>query len=107
MRGRASRGWSSAAMRSNGGLGAHPDRSIPYLLGRLLDRPPASGTITRVFSGTGAEPVPGPASMTEAGYFDVDPASNNNAFNGTWANYPFFNSGIVIVNSIERGLFVL
>ncbi|WP_327582351.1 choice-of-anchor B family protein [Nonomuraea sp. NBC_00507] len=48
-----------------------------------------------------------PATITEAAFFDVHPANNNATFNGTWANYPFFNSGTVIVNSIERGLFVL
>lgn len=48
-----------------------------------------------------------PSTITEAGFFDVHPANNNATFNGTWANYPFFASGIVIVNSIEQGLFVL
>jgi choice-of-anchor B domain-containing protein len=48
-----------------------------------------------------------PSTMTQAGFFDVHPANNNPTFNGTWANYPFFASGVVIVNSIERGLFVL
>ena len=48
-----------------------------------------------------------PSSITEAAFFDVHPANNNATFNGTWANYPFYASGTVVVNSIERGLFVL
>jgi choice-of-anchor B domain-containing protein len=31
-----------------------------------------------------------PASITEAAFFDVHPANNNAAFNGTWTNYPYF-----------------
>jgi choice-of-anchor B domain-containing protein len=48
-----------------------------------------------------------PSAITEAAFFDVHPANNNATFNGTWANYPFYASGTVVVNSIERGLFVL
>jgi choice-of-anchor B domain-containing protein len=44
---------------------------------------------------------------TEVAYFDVYPQSNNPSFNGSWGNYPFFASGIVIVSHIEDGLFVL
>lgn len=48
-----------------------------------------------------------PSSWTEAGFFDVYPASDSAAFNGTWSNYPYFASGVVIVSSIEDGLFIL
>lgn len=44
--------------------------------------------------------------LTEVGYFDVDPL-NVRGFSGSWSVYPFFPSGTVVVNSIERGLFVL
>lgn len=47
------------------------------------------------------------ATLQEVGYFDVYPADDNPAFNGTWSNYPFFKSGVVIVSGIEQGLFVL
>ncbi|HET9142465.1 choice-of-anchor B family protein [Actinophytocola sp.] len=47
------------------------------------------------------------AQLTEVGFFDIYPAGNNAAFNGTWSNYPYFNSGIVIVNGIEQGLVVV
>jgi choice-of-anchor B domain-containing protein len=47
------------------------------------------------------------ASLTEVAYFDIYPANNNPNFNGTWSNYPYFDSGNVIVSGIEQGLFVL
>lgn len=43
----------------------------------------------------------------EIAYFDTYPSNNNTSFNGTWSNYPFFDSGIVIVSGISEGLFVL
>jgi choice-of-anchor B domain-containing protein len=46
-------------------------------------------------------------SLSEVAYFDIYPSSNSPNFNGTWANYPFFASGNVIVAGIEQGLFVL
>ena len=44
----------------------------------------------------------------EVAYFDTDPASNRVALEyGAWSSYPYFNSGIVVVSSMEQGLFVL
>jgi choice-of-anchor B domain-containing protein len=43
----------------------------------------------------------------EVGYFDVYPADDEPDFNGTWSNFPYFRSGIVVVSGIEQGLFVL
>ena len=40
-------------------------------------------------------------------YFDVYPEDNDSDFNGAWSNYPFFDSGIVMVSGIEQGLYVL
>ncbi|KAJ3086705.1 hypothetical protein HK102_012670 [Quaeritorhiza haematococci] len=51
--------------------------------------------------------VNGNAFFSEVGYFDVRPEDNAVTFKGTWSNYPYFKSGNVIVNSIERGLFVV
>lgn len=45
--------------------------------------------------------------LTEVAYFDVYPANDNADFNGVWSNYPYFDSGIVVVSGIEQGLFVL
>lgn len=47
------------------------------------------------------------ASLSEVAFFDVYPADDSPNFNGTWSNYPFFNSGVVIVSGIEQGLFIL
>jgi len=45
--------------------------------------------------------------LSEVAYFDTHPASDVAEFAGTWSNYPFFESGIVIVSNIEDGLYVL
>ncbi len=49
--------------------------------------------------------------IKEVGYFDCypeDDATNGIAdFTGTWSVYPFFKSGYILLNSIERGIFVL
>ncbi|MEM9666416.1 MAG: choice-of-anchor B family protein [Bacteroidota bacterium] len=56
----------------------------------------------RVFDITDrANPVP-------VGHFDTAPAgSNGPGFSGTWSNYPYFQSGIVVVSSIGEGLFIV
>ena len=46
--------------------------------------------------------------LSEAAFFDFNPGSDpTNVDGGTWSNYPFFDSGIVIVSVIEQGLFIL
>lgn len=45
--------------------------------------------------------------MSEIGFFDTYPASNNTNFNGAWSIYPYFASGNIIISDIERGLFVV
>ena len=45
--------------------------------------------------------------LTEIGYFDSYPANNETAFNGAWSVFPYFTSGNIIINDIERGLFVV
>ena len=46
--------------------------------------------------------------LTEAAFFDFNPGSDpTNTKGGTWSNYPFFDSGIVIASVIEQGLFIL
>ncbi|MGB0386144.1 MAG: choice-of-anchor B family protein [Ardenticatenaceae bacterium] len=47
------------------------------------------------------------ANLTETAYFDIYPNSDSASFNGTWSNYPYFESGVVIVSGIEQGLFIL
>jgi choice-of-anchor B domain-containing protein len=49
----------------------------------------------------------GGGTLEEKGFFDIYPANDDPNFNGSWSNYPYFDSGIVIVSGIEQGLFVL
>jgi len=48
-----------------------------------------------------------PANPVEVGYFDVHPDSDDAGFSGTWSNYPYFESGTILVTGIESGLFML
>ena len=44
----------------------------------------------------------------EIGYFDTVPYGTNTAgFGGSWSNYPYFKSGMIIVTSGNEGLFIL
>ena len=45
--------------------------------------------------------------LSEIGYFDVDPASDAALFSGTWSNYPYFESGIVVVTSDDGGIYLV
>ncbi|KAK8136834.1 regulatory P domain protein [Apiospora sp. TS-2023a] len=55
--------------------------------------------------------IDGLSGFTEVGYFDCRPeddAVNGEAtFDGSWSAYPFFKSGYILLNSIERGVFSL
>ena len=43
----------------------------------------------------------------EVAFFDTYTPNDGFSFSGAWSNYPFFDSGVVIVSSIDEGLFVL
>jgi choice-of-anchor B domain-containing protein len=45
--------------------------------------------------------------LREVAYFDIYPADDEAQFNGAWSDYPYFASGVVIINGIEQGLFVV
>ncbi|CCX10161.1 hypothetical protein FPQ18DRAFT_314688 [Pyronema domesticum] len=48
--------------------------------------------------------------VEEVAYFDVFPDDDSNpkaVFLGSWANYPFFKSGYIVVNTYDRGAFVV
>lgn len=45
--------------------------------------------------------------LSEVGYFDVAPGDDRPGFEGSWSNYPYFPSGVVVATSMERGLFIL
>ncbi|QXD13955.1 choice-of-anchor B family protein [Rhodocaloribacter litoris] len=43
----------------------------------------------------------------EIGFFDTVPETDAPVFNGSWSNYPFFKSGIIVVTSMREGVFIL
>tara|TARA_B110000285_G_scaffold221329_1_gene274145 strand:- start:10571 stop:11800 length:1230 start_codon:yes stop_codon:yes gene_type:complete len=45
--------------------------------------------------------------VSEGGFFDTYPANNNAAFEGVWNIYPFFESGVIAINDINSGLFLV
>ena len=49
-----------------------------------------------------------PPETVEVGYFDTVSAGDNEpGFDGSWSNYPYFESGVIVVTSMKEGLFVL
>ncbi|KAK3401513.1 hypothetical protein B0T20DRAFT_116352 [Sordaria brevicollis] len=51
--------------------------------------------------------------IKEVAYFDVHPEDDNApgggnvTFTGTWSHYPFFPSGYIVINTMDRGAFVV
>ena len=47
--------------------------------------------------------------ISEVAYFDTypQPQGTSLSYSGSWSNYPYFASGLLIVNDINNGLFVL
>ena len=48
-----------------------------------------------------------PENPVEVAAFDTAPFKEGPGFGGAWSNYPYFESGTVIVTSMQEGLFVL
>ena len=49
-----------------------------------------------------------PANPVESGHFDTAPfADNVMGFSGSWSNYPYFKSGIIVVSSQGEGIFMV
>jgi len=49
-----------------------------------------------------------PTEPREVGFFDTVPFGDDGPrFDGSWSNYPFFESGIIAVTSMSEGLFLL
>jgi choice-of-anchor B domain-containing protein len=51
--------------------------------------------------------ISNPLSVTETGFFDTHPESNNTTFFGAWGVYPYFASKNIIISDIDRGLFII
>jgi choice-of-anchor B domain-containing protein len=45
--------------------------------------------------------------LSQEAFFDLYPSDNFPSYSGTWSNYPYFESGIVIATSIDEGFFIL
>ena len=51
--------------------------------------------------------VSDPMNPIEVGHFDTSPYHDGPGWGGAWSNYPFFESGTLIVTSMQEGLFIL
>ena len=51
--------------------------------------------------------VSDPENPLLVGFFDTVPGPDSPAMRGSWSNYPFFRSGIVVVTSMGEGLFIV
>jgi hypothetical protein len=49
----------------------------------------------------------GSSILTEVGFFDLYPDNDNAQFSGTWSNYPYLPSGIVLATSMYDGMFIV
>lgn len=48
-----------------------------------------------------------PENLVEVAHFDSQPTMDDWIFLGSWSNYPYFDSGIVVISDIDDGLFVV
>ncbi len=51
--------------------------------------------------------ITNPVSPKQIAFLDTRPENDNDSFNGSWGNYPYLPSGTILINDIERGLFVV
>lgn len=51
--------------------------------------------------------VSDPLNPVEVGMFDTSPYTTGPGFGGAWSTYPFFESGTILVTSMQEGLFML
>ncbi|KAK3324890.1 hypothetical protein B0H66DRAFT_491494 [Apodospora peruviana] len=71
------------------------------------------GSGLRILDVTSLPQDPTGGLVKEVGFFDVYPEDDKEPkggvvdFVGTWSHYPFFKSGFILVNTIERGAFVV
>jgi len=51
--------------------------------------------------------VSDPENPVEVGFFDTSPYQEGPGFSGAWSTYPFFESGTVLITSLQEGAFLL
>ncbi|KAL2163233.1 hypothetical protein VTH06DRAFT_5289 [Thermothelomyces fergusii] len=97
----------------NTGIYKSPVRSIDHnqYVVKGLTYQANYGSGLRIVDVSGVELDPTGGNFEEVGFFDCHPeddeAGGEVAFLGTWSVYPFFKSGYILLNSIERGIFSL
>jgi len=45
--------------------------------------------------------------ISQAAFFDMEQQCSSARFEGVWSVFPYFQSGVIVVSSVEKGLFVL
>lgn len=63
--------------------------------------------LTNYTSGLRILDITDPGQPEEVGFFDTFTWDDRLTFEGTWSNYPFFESGIIAVSSVGEGVFLL
>ncbi|KAK3316898.1 hypothetical protein B0H66DRAFT_592991 [Apodospora peruviana] len=97
----------------NTGIYKSPARSIDHnqYIVKGLSYQANYGSGLRVVDVSGVERDPTGGNFKETGFFDCHPEDDDVngvvEFLGTWSVYPYFKSGYVLLNSIERGIFAL
>lgn len=90
-----------------------PDKSIDHnqYVVKGLSYQSNYGSGLRVVDVSGLSEDPSGGNMEETAFFDCHPEDDDVGgvieFLGTWSVYPYFPSGYIILNSIERGIFSL
>jgi choice-of-anchor B domain-containing protein len=87
-------------IREHMGVEASIDHNL-YILGDLMYQ-------SNYRSGLRILDISDRANPREVGFFKTFPGDDAGVgFDGSWSNYPYFDSGIIVVSSIGEGLFVL
>jgi choice-of-anchor B domain-containing protein len=87
---------------------SHDTRSIThnnYVVGRLVYQSNYTSGL-RVLD-TAFLDDPDDPRLEPIAFFDTYPPNDNPSFDGSWSNYPFFESGTLAVSGIDEGLFLL
>ena len=71
-----------------------------YIVGDLMYQSNYNSGL-RVFDVSDAE------NPRAVGFFDTVPGPDSPAMRGSWSNYPFFKSGVIVVTSMGEGLFIV
>ncbi len=81
------------------GVTSSSDHNL-YIRGNLMYQ-------SNYLSGLRIVDVSDPAHPSEVGFFDSVPSRDEPDLEGSWSNYPFFESGVIAFSSVNEGLFVV